>query len=66
MSTAAAALTISVWYPKKEMVELEPIGPRERLKPGEKSSFTETWYLVPQAFPGEGETVNRYALAGSR
>lgn len=41
-----AGLTISVWYPDGDMVELEPIGPRERLGEGERASFTETWYLL--------------------
>ncbi len=42
-----AGLTISVWYPQdKPVIELEPIGPRERLAPGESASFTETWFLV--------------------
>lgn len=60
-----AGLTMSIWYPDRPMVELEPIGPRESLEPGEKSSFTETWYLVPQKFPGEGETVNLKAVETS-
>jgi CubicO group peptidase (beta-lactamase class C family) len=45
----AAALTISVWYPPAQRVELEPIGPRERLEPGQVASFTEDWYAL--AFP---------------
>jgi len=31
----AADLTISIWYPDGPMCELEPIGPRQRLAPGE-------------------------------
>ena len=46
-----AGLTISVWYPDGDMVELEPIGPRERLKPGESASFTEEWWLGELPFP---------------
>ncbi|HBE67800.1 MAG TPA: hypothetical protein DDW52_06595, partial [Planctomycetaceae bacterium] len=42
-----AGLTISIWYPKDQMVELEPIGPAERLAPGERASFTETWDFLP-------------------
>ncbi|MEZ6136746.1 MAG: hypothetical protein R3C53_17765 [Pirellulaceae bacterium] len=49
----AAGLTISVWYPDKSMVELEPIGPRERIGPGESAEFTETWYLHAYSFPSE-------------
>ncbi len=41
-----AGLTISVWYPEKNVVELEPIGPRERIRPGKSASFTETWNLI--------------------
>lgn len=45
-----AGLTISIWYPDGDMVELEPIGPRERLEQsGDRASFTETWYLVEQS-----------------
>jgi hypothetical protein len=48
-----AGLTISIWYPEGEMVELEPIGPRERLaKRGDSASFTETWYLLDHTYPG--------------
>jgi hypothetical protein len=58
----AAGLTISVWYPDREMVELEPIGPRKRLAPGESASFTEEWWLAPYAFPTEGEAVDHARL----
>ncbi len=51
----AAGLTISVWYPEGARVELEPIGPRERLAPNEISSFTEEWFLAPFQFPTDGE-----------
>jgi hypothetical protein len=47
-----AGLTISIWYPDRPMVELEPIGPKERLeKRGDRASFTETWFLVPHPTP---------------
>ena len=37
------------------MCELEPIGPMERILPGESASFTEDWWLVPYKFPiGDG------------
>jgi len=58
----AAGLTISVWYPDREMVELEPIGPRERLAPGESASFTEHWYLGEYEFPGTRKDVDRPRL----
>lgn len=47
----AAGLTISVWYPPGDRIELEPIGPRERLAPGQSASFTEDWYLLTFPFP---------------
>jgi hypothetical protein len=58
----AAGLTISVWYPTGPRIELEPIGPRERLQPGESASFVEDWWLLPFAFPKEGEQVDLKAL----
>ena len=54
----AAGLTISVWYPPGNRVELEPIGPRERLAPGEAASFTEEWYLQSFPFPKSGDNVD--------
>ena len=60
----AAGLTLSVWYPTGPRIELEPIGPRERLKPGESASFTEDWWLLPHAFPKKGDKLDLKALAG--
>lgn len=54
----AAGLTLSVWYPAGPRIELEPIGPRERLKPGESASFTETWWLLPYSYPKDGEKLD--------
>lgn len=59
----AAGLTISVWYPPGPRVELEPIGPRERLKPGQSASFTEEWWLLPQQFPAERNSVDLQGIA---
>ncbi len=53
-----AALTISVWYPQREMVELEPIGPAENLAPGERASFSEEWWLLPQPFPESSKEID--------
>ena len=53
-----AGLTMSIWYPDRPMCELEPIGPREKLAPGRSASFTETWWLLPQAFPKNGHQVD--------
>ncbi|MCE9534538.1 MAG: hypothetical protein K8T89_25960 [Planctomycetes bacterium] len=58
----AAALTLSVWYPTGPRIELEPIGPRERLKPGESASFTEEWWLLSHPFPKKGEQIDLKAL----
>ena len=33
------------------MIELEPIGPRERLQPHGQASFTEEWFLTEMPFP---------------
>jgi hypothetical protein len=54
----AAGLTISVWYPAGTRIELEPIGPRERLAPGETASFTEEWFLLDMPSPQAGEQID--------
>ncbi|MFM7057893.1 MAG: serine hydrolase domain-containing protein [Planctomycetota bacterium] len=54
----AAGLTISVWYPQGKMVELEPIGPRERLLPGGVAEFTETWSVAELPYPAAGEQLD--------
>jgi hypothetical protein len=59
----AAGLTISVWYPTGPRIELEPIGPRERLKPGESASFTEDWWLLTHPFPAKDQQIDLKALA---
>src|SRR5262249_58409735 len=59
----AAGLTLSVWYPSGPQIELEPIGPRERLKPGESAAFTEEWWLLSHPFPKQGERLDLKALA---
>ena len=58
----AAGLTLSVWYPAGRQIELEPIGPRERLKPGESASFTEDWWLLSHSFPKKGQQIDLKAL----
>jgi len=52
-----AGFTISIWYFKEKMCELEPIGPMETLKPGESASFTEEWWLFPYDYPQEGQEI---------
>jgi hypothetical protein len=59
----AAGLTLSVWCPTGPRIELEPIGPRERLKPGESAAFTEEWWLLPHPFPKPGQRIDLKALA---
>ena len=60
-----AGLTISIWYPQSDRIaacELEPIGPMQSLKPGEQSSFTENWRLVPHEFPQKGASLDLQAV----
>ena len=58
-----AGLTMSVWYPEHgRMCELEPIGPAEKLKPGQSATFTEVWTLLPHKFPQTG-AVDSSAVA---
>jgi len=57
-----AALTISIWYKDNEVCELEPIGPKENIAPGQSSSFTEDWWLLPYDFPSEGINVDLNAV----
>ncbi len=53
-----AGLTISIWYYKDMMCELEPIGPMEKIAPGESAAFTEEWWLIPHKFPKQGSEVD--------
>ncbi|MBS0203518.1 MAG: hypothetical protein JSS49_11505 [Planctomycetes bacterium] len=59
----ATGLTVSVWYPTGPRIELEPIGPRERLLAGESASFTEEWWLLPYPFPKEGQQLDLKGLS---
>jgi hypothetical protein len=58
----AASLTISVWYPPGPRIELEPIGPRERLAPGRSASFTEEWLILQHPYPKDGESLDLAAI----
>lgn len=58
-----AALTISIWYNKDIVCELEPIGPMENIPPGGSAQFTETWSLLPFAFPADGADADLNAIA---
>ncbi|MBU4460935.1 MAG: DUF4380 domain-containing protein [Verrucomicrobia bacterium] len=58
-----AGLTISIWYFRDVMCELEPIGPREMLGPGSTASFAEEWELLRHPFPESGAAVDLEAVA---
>ena len=58
-----AGFTVSMWYYKDMMCELEPIGPRTDLAPGKSASFTEQWWLLPHKFPRSGQNVDLKALS---
>lgn len=57
-----AGLTISIWYYQDLMCELEPIGPRENLAPGQSASFTEEWWLLSCAFPRQRDAIDLKAV----
>jgi len=60
-----AGLTLSIWYPNKDWVpacELEPIGPMEIIKPGQKASFTENWYLLKNPYPKKNSQLDLQLL----
>lgn len=48
-----APFTSAIFYYKDIMCELEPIGPRETIKPGGEASFTEDWWLIPYTYPSD-------------
>ncbi|MFA6471160.1 MAG: hypothetical protein WCU00_03880 [Candidatus Latescibacterota bacterium] len=48
-----ASLTISLYYYKDQECELEPIGPKETIKPGKTASFTEDWWLFSFPYPSD-------------
>jgi hypothetical protein len=58
-----AAITSCIYYPKDRFVELEPIGPRETLEPGQSASYTEEWELFPFPLPAAGDAPDLEALA---
>jgi hypothetical protein len=57
-------MTLSLWYidnwgdDKVSVCEIEPIGPREDIGPGEYASFTEDWYLGEFPFPDDGSDLD--------
>jgi hypothetical protein len=46
-----SAANASVWYNGTQMTEIEPIGPWELIRPGNRKSFSEHWYLSEYKFP---------------
>jgi hypothetical protein len=44
------------------MIELEPIGPRERLEPGQSAEFTEEWSVGSFPFPAAGQQIDLLQL----
>ncbi len=61
-------MTLSLWYidnwgeDKVSVCEIEPIGPREDIAPGEYASFTEDWFLGDYKFPKTGGDVDLVQL----
>jgi hypothetical protein len=53
-----AGITLSLWYLKDFVCELEPIGPMEVLTPGDQAEFTENWYIAEFPFPEQRELVD--------
>jgi hypothetical protein len=58
-----AGLTSCIYYPHERVCELEPIGPRETLAPGESAAFAEEWHLLPYPFPADGQEIDLDDLA---
>eukprot|EP01052_Picozoa_sp_SAG31_P015019 SAG31_NODE_953_length_10799_cov_4.245657_10_plen_110_part_00 len=50
-----AGLTCCAFYYRDRLVELEPIGPLETLRPGEMASFSETWSILPSPVEAVGD-----------
>ncbi len=58
-----ASFTFVVWYFQQRMCELEPIGPKERLEPGEAAAYTEDWWLLPYDFPESRDDTDVVGVA---
>jgi len=50
-----SASPLSIWYKDEIVAELEPIGPWEWIKPKGKTSYSETWDLLPYSYPQNKE-----------
>lgn len=58
-----AGLTTSIWCNGEDVCELEPIGPRELLAPGQAAHFTEDWWLLEQSFPEDPASIDAAMIA---
>jgi hypothetical protein len=61
--TDITGATVSIWYNEDRQCELEPIGPEERLQPGQSASFREDWWILPYRFPERRDTLDLKAIA---
>jgi hypothetical protein len=57
-----AGITLSLWYMRDFVCELEPIGPMEILAPGESVNFTENWTILEFPFPELRDQVDPHAV----
>jgi hypothetical protein len=51
------ASSLSLFYKAEILAELEPIGPWEWVAPNKKTSYSETWHLLPYQYP-QNKTVD--------
>ncbi len=62
-----AGITVCIYY-HEDFCELEPIGPRERIEPGQDASFTEDWWLLEYEKPSGSvdlRATRRYVRANT-
>jgi hypothetical protein len=58
-----AGLTVSLWCYEDLLCEVEPMGPMQRLAPGDAASFTEDWWLLSYGFPARRDGLDLKDLA---
>lgn len=63
MYSDIVAPTLSVWYFEDRLCELEPMGPEERLAPGESAAYTEEWWVLPYKFPERSDALDLTEIA---
>jgi len=49
--------TASIWQ-VDDRTEIEPIGPSEFIEPGEKASYSVSWWLFPYDYPGDSGDID--------